>query len=69
MIESKANKHLRPFRFTLKLQLFAHMSTSYCHLNEKMLLEKPYAPPADPHKIIGVVEALDEAVVHSMTKK
>lgn len=45
------------------------MSTSYCHLNEKLLLEKPYPPPANPHKIISVVENLDEAVVHSMTKK
>lgn len=52
-----------------KLQLFVYISTSYCHLDQKLLLEKPYAPPADPHKIIGVVEALDEHTVHTMTKK
>lgn len=32
-------------------------------------MEKAYTPPADPHKIISAVEALDEEVVHAMTKK
>jgi len=52
-----------------KLELFCHVSTSYCHLNEKMLLEKPYAPPADPHKIIKAIEWLDNDVVNAMTEK
>lgn len=32
-------------------------------------MEKPYAPPADPHKIIRSIEWLDEDVVNAMTKQ
>lgn len=49
--------------------MFAYMSTSYCHLQEKMLMEKPYDPPADPHKIIKSVEYLEENEVEAMTKR
>lgn len=49
--------------------MFAHISTSYCHLHEKVLLEKPYDPPANPHDIIKCVEWMDEDLVNSMTKK
>uniref|UniRef100_A0A182M294 Fatty acyl-CoA reductase n=1 Tax=Anopheles culicifacies TaxID=139723 RepID=A0A182M294_9DIPT len=52
-----------------KLDMFGYVSTSYCHLNEKLLLEKPYPPPADPHKVIKAVEWLEEGVVDGMTKK
>ncbi|XP_055628468.1 putative fatty acyl-CoA reductase CG5065 [Toxorhynchites rutilus septentrionalis] len=52
-----------------KLDMFGYVSTSYCHLNEKLLLEKPYAPPADPHKVIKAVEWLEDEVVEGMTSK
>jgi alcohol-forming fatty acyl-CoA reductase len=52
-----------------KLDMFGYMSTAYCHLNEKLLLEKPYPPPTDPHRIIKAVEWLDEATVHGLTEK
>jgi fatty acyl-CoA reductase len=52
-----------------KLELFAHISTAYCHLEEKLLGEKPYPPPADPHKIIKCVEWMDDDVVEAMTDK
>lgn len=32
-------------------------------------MEKPYAPPADPHKIIKSIEWLDDEVVDAMTKQ
>lgn len=51
------------------LQMFGHMSTAYCHLNESFLLEKPYDPPADPVKIIKSVELLHEDEVELMAKK
>lgn len=51
------------------LLLFAHISTAYCHLEEKVLGEKPYPPPADPHKIIKCVEWMDDDVVEAMTDK
>lgn len=53
----------------IKFKLFVHVSTAYCHLNEKLLLEKPYPPLSDPHKIIHAVEWMDDAVVESMTEK
>lgn len=49
------------------LALMAHVSTSYCHLNEKMLLEKAYPPPTDPHKIIKAVEWMNEEVADAIT--
>lgn len=45
------------------------MSTSYCHLNEKLLMEKPYPPPENPHKIIKCMEQMDADAVDLMTKK
>lgn len=51
------------------LDLFCHVSTAYCHLNEKLLLEKSYPPPADPEKIIKSVEWLDDDVVDAMTPR
>lgn len=32
-------------------------------------MEKPYAPPANPHKIIKSIEWLDEEIVDAMTKQ
>ncbi|XP_031619645.1 putative fatty acyl-CoA reductase CG5065 [Contarinia nasturtii] len=52
-----------------KLALFCYVSTSYCHLNERLLMEKPYPAPADPHRIIKSIEWLDEDIVHTMTKQ
>jgi fatty acyl-CoA reductase len=51
------------------LQAFLHISTAYCHLNERVLREKLYPSPADPHKIIKCVEMLEEDVINTMTKK
>jgi len=46
-----------------------HVSTSYCHLEEKVLFEKAYPPPADPHKIIQSMEMLDEPFVETISKE
>jgi fatty acyl-CoA reductase len=51
------------------LQAFMHISTAYCHLNERVLYEKVYPAPADPHKIIKCVEWLEDEVVTAMTQK
>ncbi|XP_033326343.2 putative fatty acyl-CoA reductase CG5065 [Megalopta genalis] len=51
------------------LKLFAHISTAYCHLEEKVLGEKPYPPPADPHKVIKCIEWMDDDVIEAMTDK
>lgn len=61
MVElGKACKHLK---------IFIHISTAYCHLHEKLLEERPYPPPADPHHIIQAVEWMDEATVAALTPK
>ncbi|XP_063836686.1 putative fatty acyl-CoA reductase CG5065 [Ostrinia nubilalis] len=52
-----------------KLKLFIHISTAYCHLHEKLLEEKPYPPPADPHQIIQAMEWMDEETVAQLTPK
>jgi fatty acyl-CoA reductase len=46
--------------------MFVYVSTCYCHLKEKILYEKSYPSPKDPHKIIKLVEDLtvDEAEKH-----
>ncbi|XP_071582638.1 putative fatty acyl-CoA reductase CG5065 isoform X1 [Temnothorax nylanderi] len=51
------------------LILFVHISTAYCHLEEKVLGEKTYPPPADPHQVIKCVEWMDDDVVEAMTDK
>lgn len=50
----------------LTFQMFVYVSTCYCHLKEKVLFEKSYPPPKDPHKIIKLVENLttEEAEKH-----
>ncbi|XP_063219802.1 putative fatty acyl-CoA reductase CG5065 [Bacillus rossius redtenbacheri] len=52
-----------------KLKAFVHLSTSYCHLHEKVLYEKTYPPPADPHEIIECMETMDDAAACKVTKK
>jgi fatty acyl-CoA reductase len=51
------------------LQAFLHISTAYCQDTEKVLYEKLYPPPADPHKIIKCAEWLGDDVLNAMTKK
>uniref|UniRef100_A0A1Y1MBE1 Fatty acyl-CoA reductase n=2 Tax=Photinus pyralis TaxID=7054 RepID=A0A1Y1MBE1_PHOPY len=51
------------------LIVFNHVSTAYCHLKEKVLYERAYPPPADPHMIIKLVEWMDERVIDSITDR
>ncbi|CAH0548830.1 unnamed protein product [Brassicogethes aeneus] len=50
-----------------KLQAFAHLSTAYCHLRERILYEKTYPPPADPDKVIRTCEWMSEEAVDIIT--
>ncbi|XP_026322593.1 fatty acyl-CoA reductase 1 [Hyposmocoma kahamanoa] len=52
-----------------RLELLSHISTAYCHLHEKLLEEKPYPPPADPHQVIQAMEWMDEESVAALTPK
>jgi fatty acyl-CoA reductase len=48
------------------LQLFCHVSTAFCHLEEKHLLERVYDAAADPNEIIEVAEKFGEDEVEKM---
>ncbi|XP_063923664.1 fatty acyl-CoA reductase 1-like [Zophobas morio] len=39
-----------------KLKTFVHVSTSYAFPKEKVLYEKSYKPPEDPHKVLDAVK-------------
>ncbi|XP_033223503.1 putative fatty acyl-CoA reductase CG5065 [Belonocnema kinseyi] len=70
LLNTRGTKQMLDLAKEMKnLVLFAHISTAYCHLEEKLLGEKPYPPPADPHKIIKCVEWMDDEVVEAMTDK
>ncbi|XP_076163589.1 putative fatty acyl-CoA reductase CG5065 isoform X2 [Ptiloglossa arizonensis] len=70
LLNTRGTKQMLELAKEMKnLKLFAHISTAYCHLEEKILGEKPYPPPADPHKIIKCVEWMDDDVVEAMTDK
>ncbi|XP_023014773.2 putative fatty acyl-CoA reductase CG5065 [Leptinotarsa decemlineata] len=53
----------------IKLKVFIHLSTAYCHLHERVLYEKVYPPPADPHHVIKTVEWMSDDVIDSITPK
>ncbi|KAK2580056.1 hypothetical protein KPH14_012340 [Odynerus spinipes] len=70
LINTRGTKQMLELAKEMKnLLFFGHISTAYCHLEEKLLEEKPYPPPADPHKIIKCVEWMDDDVVESITDK
>uniref|UniRef100_A0A1B0DE71 Fatty acyl-CoA reductase n=1 Tax=Phlebotomus papatasi TaxID=29031 RepID=A0A1B0DE71_PHLPP len=52
-----------------KLQVFLHISTTFCYPEYKFLQEELYPPTADWRKILGIIESLDEEVVCAMEKK
>ncbi|CAK1589999.1 unnamed protein product [Parnassius mnemosyne] len=52
-----------------KLKLFIHISTAYCHLHEKLLEERPYDPPADPHKVLAAAEIFNTETIEHIAPK
>lgn len=44
----------------INLQLFCHISTAYCHLDQQHLYEISYPPPFDPHEVLKIVSHLDD---------
>ncbi|XP_037954996.1 putative fatty acyl-CoA reductase CG5065 isoform X2 [Teleopsis dalmanni] len=69
-INTRGTKYMLDIAVTFKhLDLFAYISTSYCHLHVKTLYEKPYDPPADPHSVIKACEWLKDEDVELIEKK
>ncbi|XP_014251355.1 putative fatty acyl-CoA reductase CG5065 isoform X2 [Cimex lectularius] len=52
-----------------KLEVFLHISTAYCQLDQKVLEETLYSCPNDPHKIIKSCELMDEELVDKVSEK
>ncbi|KAG5668783.1 hypothetical protein PVAND_016709 [Polypedilum vanderplanki] len=50
------------------LSLFCHLSTAFCHMDQKILYEKFYASPVDPFKMIEIAENLNENEVEEKLK-
>lgn len=51
------------------LKLFCHISTAYCHLDEKILLEQFYPFAVDPNDALKIIEQLDEAQIEKIFSK
>jgi alcohol-forming fatty acyl-CoA reductase len=52
-----------------KLLIYCHISTAYCHVNVKILKEQRYEPPADPYKMMNLVDCLTEEQIDLIEKK
>lgn len=55
--------------FVFVLQYFCHVSTAYCHLEQKVLEEKAYPALCNPHDVIKTVEWMDDDMLETMTPK
>ena len=51
------------------LQAFVHLSTAFCHVDQKELCEHVYDSPNDPQDIMRIVEWLDEDAIDLITPK
>ncbi|XP_025834144.1 fatty acyl-CoA reductase 1-like isoform X2 [Agrilus planipennis] len=70
LLNTRGTKYMLELAKEMKdLLVFVYVSTAYCHLNERVLYEKSYPPPANPHYIIKAVEWMDEEIVTSITDK
>ncbi|KAI8117470.1 putative fatty acyl-CoA reductase [Lucilia cuprina] len=69
-MNTRGTKYMLELAAKLKnLSFFAYVSTAYCHLHVKTLYEKPYDPPADPHKVMNACEWLSDEEVGMIEKK
>lgn len=66
---SSIKLNINSYLYQTIFQFFLYVSTAYCHLNEKVLHEKAYPPPADPHKVIRAMELLEDELVNMISKK
>ncbi|KAF7404776.1 hypothetical protein HZH66_003682 [Vespula vulgaris] len=70
LLNTRGTKQMLELAKEMKnLLFFGHISTSYCHLDQKLLEEKLYPPPADPHKVIQCIEWMDDEIVDIITDK
>ncbi|XP_046383094.1 putative fatty acyl-CoA reductase CG5065 [Ischnura elegans] len=58
---------LRLCRKMKHLEAFVHVSTAYCHCEQKVLEEITYEPPHDPHKLLPSMQWLPDDAVKLIT--
>lgn len=51
------------------LEAFVHLSTAFCHVDQKELGELTYDSPDDPQDIMRLVQWLDESAIDLITPK
>lgn len=51
------------------LQVFVHLSTAFCHVDQEELGETVYDASHDPDDIIKLVEWMDESAIDLVTPK
>lgn len=49
------------------LEAFVHVSTAYCHCEQKVLQETIYEPPHDPHNLLPAMQWLPEDAIKLIT--
>ncbi|XP_066904622.1 putative fatty acyl-CoA reductase CG5065 [Halyomorpha halys] len=70
LLNTRGTKYMMELSEGMKnLELHVHISTAYCHLDQKVLEEKPYPSATDPYKIITSCELMDEELVESVSDK
>ncbi|XP_067214362.1 putative fatty acyl-CoA reductase CG5065 [Linepithema humile] len=52
-----------------QLECFLHLSTAFCHVDQKELSERFFDSPDDPHDVIKLVQWLDEEAIDLLTPK
>lgn len=52
-----------------KLVAFVHFSTAFCHPEQKVLEEKLYPSPANPHDVMRAMEWMDDETIRLLTPK
>lgn len=54
---------------SISSQAFVHFSTAFCHPEQKVLEEKLYPSPANPHDVMRAMEWMDDETIRLLTPK
>ncbi|XP_076303169.1 putative fatty acyl-CoA reductase CG5065 isoform X2 [Lasioglossum baleicum] len=50
-----------------RLKSFVHLSTTFCHPDQEELGERVYDAPDDPHKVMELIQWMDESAINLIT--
>ncbi|XP_076646281.1 putative fatty acyl-CoA reductase CG5065 [Halictus rubicundus] len=70
VMNTKGTKRLLDIAKNMKrLKSFLHLSTAFCHPDLEELGERVYDAPDDPHKVIQLIEWMDESAIDLIAPK